>query len=495
MVLVTFAKTKVTGPPGPVPATISRETAKKREQSAATFQTPYRLQLYPHQPHTEAMATKPIRLSTAVIWIAGFVLLAITPLLSLLIDELPPQTSFGWDFAAGLGFAAAMLLLLMSLLIARFRRLSAPFGIDAIYYFHRQVALLMLVLVLAHVLILFWVEPLLVYLFRWPGDPVVLTGSGATLTIVALVVTALARKRLHIAYESWRRFHAAAAIVAVLLCLGHLWSVSYYTGTKLQTGLWTALAVAWLLLTLYVRLLKPLRQMARPYAVSDVRAQQGNSWSLTVEPVGHPGLNFKPGQFAWISSRHSPFALSEHPFSFSSSAEARPQLEFTIKQLGDYSSTIKDLKPGETVYVDGPYGLFTIDQYDAPGFAFIAGGIGIAPVISMLRTLADRRDRRPLTLIFANCSADSIIYKDELDQLVQVLNLKLVHVLTEAPTDWQCEIGMINHDVLCRYLSPMQRQWHYFVCGPVPMMKVVERCLHQQGIAYSHIHSEIFNLI
>jgi len=441
------------------------------------------------------MANKPLRLSMAVVWIAGFVLLAVAPLLLLIATAVPPATHFAWDFAIGLGFGATMLLLLMSLLIARFRLLTAPFGIDIIYYFHRQVALLMLLLVLAHLLTLLSVEPLLVYLFKWPGDPVVWTGTGATITIIALIVTALARKRLHIAYETWRRFHAGAAIVAVLLTLAHLWSVSYYSGVSPHSGLWITLAVGWLLLTLFVRLVKPLWQMARPYQVKTVTAQQGNSWSLTIEPVGHGGLGFKPGQFAWISTRHSPFALAEHPFSFSSSVDDCPQLEFTIKQLGDYSSTIKDLKPGEPVYVDGPYGVFSIDQYDAPGYMFIAGGIGIAPIISMLRTLSARSDQRPLTLIFANCSSDSIIYKQELDQLSQYLNLKLVHVLTEAPTDWQCEIGMVNHDLLCRHLSPVQSQWHYFVCGPTPMMKVVERSLHKQGISYGHIHSEIFNLI
>ena len=447
------------------------------------------------QSYTEAMATNPIRLSRAVIWVAGFVLLAISPLLLLITTPRPPATHFAWDFAIGLGFGAATLLLLMSLLIARFKLLTAPFGIDIIYYFHRQVALLMMLLVLAHVFTLLSVEPLLIYLIRWPGDPVVWTGTGATITIIALIVTALARKRLHIAYEAWRRFHAGAAIVAVLLTLGHLWSVSYYTGVSTHATVWIALTVGWLLLTLFVRLVKPLWQMARPYQVKSVTAQQGNSWSLTVEPVTHGGLSFKPGQFAWISTRKSPFALAEHPFSFSSSAHDCPQLEFTIKQLGDYSSTIKELKPGESVYVDGPYGVFSIDQYDAPGYGFIAGGIGIAPVISMLRTLAARGDQRPLTLIYANYSSDSIIYKQELDQLSQALNLKLVHVLTEAPTDWQCEIGMVNQDLLRRYLSPVQPQWHYFVCGPVPMMKVVERSLHKQGIGYSHIHSEIFNLI
>ncbi len=153
------------------------------------------------------------------------------------------------------------------------------------------------------------------------------------------------------------------------------------------------------------------------------------------------------------------------------------------------------MRPGDKVYVDGPYGSFTADQYDAPGYGFIAGGIGIAPVISMLRTMADRGDRRPVKLIYANRSAASIIYRQELDELSQRLNLTVVHVLGEADPDSHCETGRVDHELLEHCLSPMQLQWHYFICGPAPMMKIAERSLQKQGVAYSHIHSEIFNLI
>lgn len=422
-------------------------------------------------------------------------LLAITPLLLLLVAELPPQTSPGWDFAIGLGLGAATLMLMMSVLTARFKAFSAPFGIDIIYYFHRQVAVLILVLVLAHPLVLFYVEPLLRYQFEWPVDMVMASGTAALIAVLALVVSALARKRLRLAYENWRRFHALTAILAVIFSISHIMSVNYYTGIVSQAFVWLLLTGLWLGLTLYIRLIKPISLMAKPYAVVDVIRQQGSSWSLTVEPVAHSGFRFKPGQFAWITSNHSSFALAEHPFSFSASAEQKGQLEFTIKQLGDYSSTIKYLKPGQRVYVDGPYGVFSIDQYGAPGYGFIAGGIGIAPIISMLRTMADRHDQRPVQLMFANRTVESTIYRQQLDGLEKILNLEIVHVLAEPSTDWKGEVGMINHELLARHVSQRQKDWHYFICGPVPMMKVAERSLLKQGIAYNRLHTEIFNLV
>jgi predicted ferric reductase len=63
---------------------------------------------------------------------------------------------------------------------------------------------------------------------------------------------------------------------------------------------------------------------------------------------------------------------------------------------------VNALEPGTTVYVDGPHGVFSIDQDEGPGFGLLAGGVGIAGLISTLRTMADRNDVRPVVLFYAN---------------------------------------------------------------------------------------------
>lgn len=125
---------------------------------------------------------------------------------------------------------------------------------------------------------------------------------------------------------------------------------------------------------------------------------RGDAWTLALEPDGWPGLkDFSPGQFAWLNLESSPFALSDHPFSISSAPTALPRIELTIKALGDFTSQIGNTPVGLRAWVDGPYGVFTPDRYpDASGLVFVAGGIGITPVMSMLRALADQQDRRPL---------------------------------------------------------------------------------------------------
>ena len=104
-----------------------------------------------------------------------------------------------------------------------------------------------------------------------------------------------------------------------------------------------------------------------------------------------------------------------------------------IRALGDFTSTVSALEPGTKVYVDGPHGAFSIDQDEGPGFGLIAGGVGIAGLISMLRTMADRNDVRPVLLFYGNREWDDVAFRDELEQLKERLDLTLVHVLERPP--------------------------------------------------------------
>lgn len=140
--------------------------------------------------------------------------------------------------------------------------------------------------------------------------------------------------------------------------------------------------------------------------------------SLFLQPQHPPAFAYSPGQFAWLSLRASPFALQEHPFSISSSPTGAGPLQFTIKELGDFTSTIGAIKVGEVAYVDGPYGNFSIDAHPvASGYVFVAGGVGIAPIISMLRALADRGEQRPLWLFYGNRRWEGVVFRAELDAL------------------------------------------------------------------------------
>jgi predicted ferric reductase len=246
----------------------------------------------------------------------------------------------------------------------------------------------------------------------------------------------------------------------------------------------------------YVRVLRPLRARHLRWTVAEVRPERGQVWTLAMQPQSGPPLRFAPGQFAWLTLRASPFAMREHPFSIASSAERGDRIEVSIKALGDFTSTIRDVKVGETAWIDAPYGSFGIDDYPtAHGYAFVAGGIGIAPILSMLRTLADRGDRRPLVLFYGNRAWDRAAFREELDTLAARLNLKIVHVLLEPQPEWAGERGFISEEVLMRHLPPERHLFHCFLCGPTPMTTSVERSLAALGIPAAQVHSEIFDWV
>ncbi len=198
------------------------------------------------------------------------------------------------------------------------------------------------------------------------------------------------------------------------------------------------MTLVFLLTILWVRLVKPWRQLRKPYRVVEVRPERSNTWTLALEPDGHDGLrHFQPGQFAWLTLRNSPFSLREHPFTIASSPETLPRIEFGIKELGDFTGTIGTVKTGEAVYLDAPHGMFSIDRNrDAPGFVGIVGGIGITPLMSMMRSMADRGDKRPIFLFYANKSWDSVIYREEIESLSRRLDLTVVHILEKPPSGW-----------------------------------------------------------
>lgn len=432
----------------------------------------------------------------AAAWILAYVALVSVPLLALLVEPVPPGVGFWWDLAMALGFAGLAVMGVQFGLTARFRRATAPFGIDIIYYFHRWMAVGGLGLLVAHWAILRATAPEALSPALPGRAPWNMTAGRVALLLVAvLVATSLWRKPLRIEYDRWRVAHASLAVTAVALAVWHVAVVGYYTGPSWKRALWGVYTAAWVALVGHVRLVKPWRLLRRPYRVIDVRAERGRAWTLAFEPVGHAGLRFHPGQFAWVTLRASPYRAREHPFSFSGSA-ANGKVEFTIRELGDFTGTIGDTRVGETAWIDGPHGVFTPDRHEgAPGFGFVAGGVGIAPVMSMLRTLADRGDTRPLHLVYANDRWEDVLFREALEGLKERLDLTVTHVLREPPEGWEGERGLITAEILARALPPDAPGLVYFLCGPEPMTEAVRRGLRELGVPLRRVHFELFDMV
>lgn len=435
--------------------------------------------------------------AVAAFWIGTYLFLTVLPLLVLLLHPIPEGRSFWTEFSVALGFIGLAMMALQFALTARINRIETSYGVDIILQFHRYISLVAFSFILIHPLILFVAQPetrqLLNFLQApWRARFAVL----GTLALILLVVTSIWRKPLKIPYEAWRIAHGIFAVSALGLGLAHALGVSYYLGLFWKGVLWIAIALTALWLLIYVRLVKPGLMLKKPYLVEAVIPQRGNVSTLVLRPRGHEGMGFQPGQFAWITLDISPFRMREHPFSMSSSGERPERLEFSIKALGDFTNTIKDVKPGTKAFLDGPYGVFTTERYwDSAGFVLIAGGIGITPMMSMLVTACDRKDDRPFLLIYASQSWEDVTFREELDALKEKLDLTIIHVLRNPPQDWSGETGYVDKELLERYIPIHRGTRNYFICAAPKMMEQVEAALHDLGVPVANVHMEHFNLV
>jgi predicted ferric reductase len=426
--------------------------------------------------------------------IAAYLAAVVLPLaLSWWVGGPPRQVRL--ELANGLGILAFSMILAEFVLSGRFRSISNRVGMDVTMRFHQIMARLALLFAVVHP-----------FLYdgtpsggQRPWDPTrqltvtsefsaLSSGIAAFLVLPCLVLLAIGRTRLDYSYETWRLMHGIGALALALLLLHHATYAGRYGSEPVMAMTWlamTGLAVGSLV---YVYALAPLRHRARAWRVSGVTRLTQRQWKLTVSPEGHGGLDYKAGQFVWLNVGHSAFSLKENPFSISSAPAEGPDISFTIKELGDFSRSVGQIEPGTRAYLDGPYGSLWVDGRDEPGVALIAGGVGIAPLMGILRQMRLTGDPRKVRLVYGNRCAEQIAYGDELARE------DVTYVLSEPEPSWQGETGLIDGALMDRVFGPEEyRSWVFVLCGPAVMMDIVEEHLIARGTPSNRILSERFD--
>lgn len=429
------------------------------------------------------------------IWFFVYFGIVILSVLLFLSGDVPPPRTFWIEFGVLLGFALLLTMSLQFFLTSRFRGVGKSFGTDAVLQFHRYAGILLLFFLVGHPIILFAADrEFLKFLDPTENAPRALTLVVASIAMVLLVVLSLWRKSFGLSYEWWRLSHGLMSVGVVFVGIVHAWQVEHYVDGWAKRGLLVFIGGAAILSYCVVRIVRPWRMRRYPYRIADIQEERNESATITVEPVGHVGMTFMAGQYAWLTLGDSPFKLQQNPYSFSSSDHLSPErLEFTAKELGDFSERLTDAAVGTQVFLEGPYGSFCLEQ-DTTGAIFIMGGIGITPAISILRSARDSGDRRPFLLIYGNSTWDSIAFRSELESLTEEVNLRVVHVLSDADSNWQGETGYISKEILQKHISDLERDYSVFVCGPEPMMDSVENALLEMQIPLHQIRAERFDI-
>jgi predicted ferric reductase len=431
--------------------------------------------------------------------IALYLVVVLAPLALSWLGARPPRSA--WDeLASGAGMLAFAIILVEFMLSGRFRTVSRKIGMDVTMWFHQLLARSALGLALIHP-----------FLYRAPFNPPypwdvtrqltlnldltsLGTGMLAWLLLPPLVLFAIGRERLTLRYETWRLMHGLGAVLIAGLVLHHALYAGRYSQDPVLAYLWIGLFGIAAASLLFVYLVKPALQLLRPWAVESVRSVGLKTWEVTVAPKGHSGLDYRAGQFVWLNVGNSPFSLRENPFSISSAPASGDKLQLVIKELGDFTRTLGHVSPGTRAYVDGPHGNLVIAGREEPGVALIAGGVGVAPLLGLLRQMRHEKDERPKVLVYGNRCVEQIVYSDELEALARENGVEVVHALYEPPEGWTGHVGVVDPDLIRQVFdAPGRREWLYVLCGPPAMMEVVEDTLIEMGVPAKQILSERFN--
>jgi predicted ferric reductase len=411
--------------------------------------------------------------------------------------DIGTAASGGWPKKTGqvLGLLAASLVFLQFVLSAKPKTLDRIFGLHRVLYFHRFLGFSLVIMASLHPMFMFAQTDASIGPFRlaiWPRLLGMLLLTGLWVGVCA----ARWRRFLNIEYQRWYFLHRLGMFGAIVILTLHLWNVTrdFHRGWPLY-GLGVGLSI-YAALFFWNVVLKPRRLQRQAYSVSKVEPVGGNSHRVELIPAKGEVFLYAPGQFAFVTFLSDLLPVERHHWTLSSTPTQAESCTLTIKCSGDFTARLSRLRSGDRAGIDGPYGHFTyLTDLRNPGreLIMIAGGIGITPMFSMLRYMAESGDGRKVTLVWSNRTEADILCGEELEEIKRKLpNFTAYHVLTRSK-EMQGTGGRLNQEKLKELLSGCNREAAAFVCGPPAMMKDVCANLKDLGFRRAHIHTEKFS--
>lgn len=394
-----------------------------------------------------------------------------------------------------LGQIATMLVLLQFVLIGRVKWVESVFGLDKLSVIHKWNGYIILVLVLLHPFLITNGHAILNdstypgqyidFLKHW--DDVMLAFIGYILLLITIVLSAtIIRKRLK--YETWYYVHVFNYAAVALISLHQ-----FNFGTAVESPAWKyywfamyAFAVGNLV---WFRFIRPyLKFTKHQFKVAQIE-KAGPATSIYITGRHMESFKIRAGQFMIFRFLQKGFWWQAHPFSMSMAPNGK-EIRLTAKGLGDYTNQLPNIKPDTKVMIDGPHGVFTEALAAKEKLLFIAGGIGITPIYSMLEAMGSRSEHA--ILLYANKTRLETVFGKELEALAVQKKFNLVHIITDEIVPG-FETGRLDKDMLAR-LVPDITERDIFLCGPPPMIFGLRSSLHELGVAKSNIHFERFTL-
>ena len=377
------------------------------------------------------------------------------------------------------------------LFVARIPWVERGVGHDRLVTWHRKLAPYSLFLIGFHVLLVLigyaGEEHIALYKESWKLLTQYPWMWGAFLGFVLMVqagVTSYKKARAKLSYESWWLLHTLTYVAVAAAMMHQISNGPMFLNHPLNKLFWVLLYVAVAFSIVVWRIGIPLWKSVRhDLKVDRVIVEAPGVISVVIRGRALHRLGAQGGQFFnWRFAQKGHFLL-QHPYSLSAAPKDK-FLRITVKDLGDHSRDLINLKAGTRVFMEGPYGAFTANRATRKHVVLVGGGVGITPI----RAIAEEfGDSVRIDILYRVSKESELVLRKELDYLAEKSAGSIkVHYL----------VGSRNqHPLSANYIQkyvPYFADSDVYVCGPEGMVDAVRNAARQVGVPKNRFHDEAF---
>ena len=377
------------------------------------------------------------------------------------------------------------------LFVARIPWVERGVGHDRLVTWHRKLAPYSLFLIGFHVLLVLigyaGEEHIALYKESWKLLTQYPWMWGAILGFVLMVqagVTSYKKARAKLSYESWWLLHTLTYVSVAAAMMHQISNGPMFLNHPLNKLFWVLLYVAVAFSIVVWRIGIPLWKSVRhDLKVDRVIVEAPGVISVVIRGRALHRLGAQGGQFFnWRFAQKGHFLL-QHPYSLSAAPKDK-FLRITVKDLGDHSRDLINLKAGTRVFMEGPYGAFTANRATRKHVVLVAGGVGITPI----RAIAEEfGDSVRIDILYRVSNESELVLRKELDYMAEKSAGSIkVHYL----------VGSRNqHPMSANYIQkyvPYFADSDVYVCGPEGMVNAVRNAARQVGVPKNRFHDEAF---